>query len=893
MWAGGVVGKVKGLSASNSNYKATVMNCENAGKVSGDTVGGIAGADLNTARIYNSFNDGEVSGKYRVGGIVGNSNGATSVIANSYNLGAVSGQSDSTCVGEIVGYMGTGSANGGISNCYYRKDDTLFGAYGEIGGGSMKDVTAIYRGMIEIDGKLQAAWSKLDTAVYGTDDLLDALNEWVFEQNDDAYTTWTFGYKDGYFRPVFGKKVKITPHDVSWDVLANGYPIELKSLFDIDKNAGDATYTIIKTGADGEGKGTIDGDRMTVTESGTFKIMVSVAANGEYGAARATVNITVSVETGLSVNDSLAGQCTYGGAPLKLWVEIQPKSRAAAQDTIDFYVVEGDDERKIGTADVTYDTFGISGKAEFEIDPSDKLLNIGENTIYADYGGNLIINGSQSDTFTIVMNPKTVDIDWPVQSYEYDGKPKDVKARVKPGELVEGDGEITCEVVGGDETNVGEYTAKISKLVGENAKYYEVHEQNAKFTYYIDPKDISEATVTPTKKLVYNGEEQTQEIEVTLDGFDEITYDVSGDKATDVKADGSYTLTVKGTGNFTGEVEFEWNIAEAAPAANTEKVTRAEMYYGYPLSSANIIEGEFTGLDGRVLTGTFEWVDGDKIIETHSVERMKFIPDDTNYAEVEFDVNVAAWSPTSADNGIPDTEPSNKKDDNAKTDDDTKVDDKDSVSDDKDSDNDNDMPNIDDQNKDDEQTTKPNHNKIFIDVHPLGHWAIDDIDYVYDRGLMMGMSEDEFGPEEYLTRGMLVTILYRAEGEPAVNKSRPFADVTMDKYYANAVIWAKQNGIVNGMTENEFAPEEYITREQFATIMYRYAKYKGVAPTGAWAIRLDYADLGEISEYALEAVMYAKLSGIMNGKNDNLFAPKDLATRAEAAAILHRFTEGI
>lgn len=181
--------------------------------------------------------------------------------------------------------------------------------------------------------------------------------------------------------------------------------------------------------------------------------------------------------------------------------------------------------------------------------------------------------------------------------------------------------------------------------------------------------------------------------------------------------------------------------------------------------------------------------------------------------------------------------------------------------------------------------------KEFIDVHPIEHWATEDIDYVYAKGLMMGTSEDTFEPDEPLTRGMAVTILYRAEGEPAVNKSKPFADVSAADYYANAVIWAQQNEIVNGVSENEFAPEEKITREQFATMIYRYACYKGVAPTGAWAIRLTYADVAEISDYALEGVMYCKLKGIMNGKGENMFAPSDNTTRAEAAAIFHRFLE--
>jgi len=181
--------------------------------------------------------------------------------------------------------------------------------------------------------------------------------------------------------------------------------------------------------------------------------------------------------------------------------------------------------------------------------------------------------------------------------------------------------------------------------------------------------------------------------------------------------------------------------------------------------------------------------------------------------------------------------------------------------------------------------------KEFADVHPVNHWATADVDYAYTGGLMLGTSETHFSPDIPLTRAMLVTVLYRLEGEPPTNKSIPFADVDMDAYYGNAVSWAKQNGIVKGVSETEFAPDDNITREQIAVIMHRYAQFKGIAPTGAWAIRLDYTDLAQISDYAVEGVMYCTMKGIMQGKGNKIFAPKDNAARAEAAAILHRFTK--
>lgn len=171
-------------------------------------------------------------------------------------------------------------------------------------------------------------------------------------------------------------------------------------------------------------------------------------------------------------------------------------------------------------------------------------------------------------------------------------------------------------------------------------------------------------------------------------------------------------------------------------------------------------------------------------------------------------------------------------------------------------------------------------------------WFFENVKYVTENGLMNGTSEDKFVPDDSLTRAMLVTVLYRAEGQPEVNKSVPFADVTADSYYASAVIWAQQNGIVSGVSENEFAPDENITREQIATIIYRYAKLKEYdVSVGENTNILSYTDFDEIAEYAISAVQYAVGSGLMKGKTEGTLNPKDNATRAEIAAILQRFIE--
>ena len=177
----------------------------------------------------------------------------------------------------------------------------------------------------------------------------------------------------------------------------------------------------------------------------------------------------------------------------------------------------------------------------------------------------------------------------------------------------------------------------------------------------------------------------------------------------------------------------------------------------------------------------------------------------------------------------------------------------------------------------------------FTDVRE-NDWFYENVKYVVENKLMNGISEDEFAPDNTLTRAMLVTVLYRNAGEPAVNKGIPFSDVDMGAWYANAVSWAKQNDIVNGVSETDFAPDANITREQIATIMFRYAQYKGMDVL-TLEENLHFSDANEISEYAVSAINWAVGTGLINGKSAATLNPKDNATRAEIATILQRFIE--
>ena len=180
----------------------------------------------------------------------------------------------------------------------------------------------------------------------------------------------------------------------------------------------------------------------------------------------------------------------------------------------------------------------------------------------------------------------------------------------------------------------------------------------------------------------------------------------------------------------------------------------------------------------------------------------------------------------------------------------------------------------------------------FADV-PEGYWAYDAIRYVYENGLMNGTSGTTFSPEATITRGQIVTILWRLEGSPVVNYLMTFDDVAESAYYAEAVRWAASEGIVTGYGDGTFGPGDAITRQQLAAILYRYAQYKGYDTTqGGMAIR-EYADYDQISGYALEAMDWAVNAGLINGTSGSTLSPQGSATRAQAAVILMRFCESI
>lgn len=173
----------------------------------------------------------------------------------------------------------------------------------------------------------------------------------------------------------------------------------------------------------------------------------------------------------------------------------------------------------------------------------------------------------------------------------------------------------------------------------------------------------------------------------------------------------------------------------------------------------------------------------------------------------------------------------------------------------------------------------------FVDLK--GHWAEKDVLEAVDQGLFQGTSSTTFAPDKTLTRGMMVTVLYRLAGEPTVAQASPFTDVASSAYYADAVAWAAEEGIVLGVSETLFCPDQPITRQQLAAVLYRYCG----SPAADGSLTA-YPDSGSVAAYAKDAMSWAVGSGIIQGSDGKLL-PTGQATRAQAAVMLLRLTDSM
>ena len=178
--------------------------------------------------------------------------------------------------------------------------------------------------------------------------------------------------------------------------------------------------------------------------------------------------------------------------------------------------------------------------------------------------------------------------------------------------------------------------------------------------------------------------------------------------------------------------------------------------------------------------------------------------------------------------------------------------------------------------------------KAFTDLDTAA-WYHESVDFVLSTGLMNGVGNEKFAPNNQMTRAMVVTVLYRLAGEPKVEGTVDFTDVSAGEYYYDALVWATENGLAMGVTETTFAPGRSITREQLVTFLYRYAQYAGLDVSGR-ADLTTFTDSQSVSSYAVDAFAWAVNAGIIDGVGNNTLAPRSTATRVQVAAVLMRLS---
>lgn len=179
----------------------------------------------------------------------------------------------------------------------------------------------------------------------------------------------------------------------------------------------------------------------------------------------------------------------------------------------------------------------------------------------------------------------------------------------------------------------------------------------------------------------------------------------------------------------------------------------------------------------------------------------------------------------------------------------------------------------------------------FTDV-PADTWYTEAVKYVTENGLMLGVGDGKFAPDMVTSRAMVVTVLYRIEGEPDAGDGEEFTDVAADQWYADAVAWASANGIVGGYGNGKFGPADAMTREQLAAVMYRYAEYKGFVSEVSGDLS-GYTDADQISSWALDAMKWATGTELITGTSETTLSPSGSSTRSQLAVILMRYCENI
>ena len=700
---------------------------------------------------------------------------------------------------------------------------------------------------------------------------------------------------------------------------------------------GDTPNTPSVTGNDGGGDVTYyykakDADDSTYTEdvpkaAGNYTVKAVIAETDDYKSGSATADFTIA---------------NYS-TTLTITLVIKEKATATAP-TANELTYNGQEQPLVtaGTA--------IGGTMQYKLGENGtysetipKATNAGSYTVYYKAVGDNDHQDSDEDSVDVTIGQAAVTVTANAQSKTFgDADPELTYTAVG----LAGNDKLTGALSRAEGNDVGEYdiTAGTLTVPSDN---YTLGFTGAKLT--INAKDIADAVISlEANEIEYTGNELAPNVtEVTL-GQTVLTgddYEIDAESDTKGTNYGTYTLTVKGKGNYTGTASKEWKITKTLPTV-AELPTASTIRTGSALSTSTLTGGKML-FNGEEVPGTFAWADGTIMPTVDDSDKTEydvvFTPDDMdNFAPVTVKITLTvkkrssgggssssgstyAVTTSKTTNGTIKSSTYNAASGTKVT---LTVTPKDGYEVDTVTITDKDGNPVEVTKNADgtysyvqpaskvtidatykeagaeptaspaptaepQPTDKPSGDKDwwFKDV-PDSTWYYAPIKEAFDAERMSGMSEDYFEPETDITRGMFAYAIYRREGLPATDAQNKFEDVKADTYYEKAIAWATENGIVAGIDDTHYAPDDQITREQMAAILYRYAQFKAYdVSVGEDTNILDFTDAQDISEYAIPAIQWAVGDSVITGFEDGTMRPKSNANRAQMAVILNKIAD--
>ena len=848
MYVGGVVGDNRG----------NVINCAFSGSVSGSGhVGGVVG--YNNSSVENCYNTGSVNGSIEAGGVVGLNSGGN--VENCYNIGEVSGMH----VGGVVGYN-----DGPVKNCYNTGKVTGSSDYSHIGGVVGYNHSDSVIGCYFLTGTAEKGIGSDDSATGAT--AVDDLNELCQKFKDDT-NTWTI-------HPVLGRPVLNENKEGGLGTKEHPYEIktaaQLENFRDLvnDENGNPAAWAVLmenitlNSSEEWEPIGNSESTAYTGTFDGqNFKISgLYIDSSGvDYKGLFGFVGSEGTVQN-LTVTGSVSGNNYVGGIAGQNGGRITDCAFSGNVNVSGNYVggVVGDNYR--GSVENCYNIGEVSGNISGGVvglndsGTVENCHNIGEVSGNSYVGGVVGYNigiGNVKGCYFL----KTADVNENLSGIgEGSGTSSNVEARTDDafhsGEvawlLQAGQADGSSQVWG--QSNLKDKNSWPTLVaLDKNAKtVYQVtlkydHAGAQDKTYYTDD------TATPSEQPSRDG--------YTFDHWDKTEGEGNTITYTAKWTPHTYSITASPSALDFGSI----TEGEERPAAQTVIITNSgnDGASATLTASFTVKEPPYTGKysyelstsvgDHGSLTVDRYVTEGEKVTITVTPDEAYKLDDlsvTANGKDVELTANsdgTYTFTMPSADVRITATFAEDP-----------------------------------DWTEPEEPTTDVS--DLFIDIAPDA-WYKDAIQYAYDNGLMTGVSATEFAPEQTTTRAMIVSILARLEGVTTA-QAAGFADVDDNDWYATAVNWAANVGVVNGYEDNTFQPNTAITREQLAAILMNYAAYKGEDVSNR-ADLASYTD--QPSTWAEETMSWAVAEGLITGVTADTLQPQGAATRAQVAAILQRF----